>query len=89
MGGMEAPIEILRAHTNLGISEFARATGIDRKSFTNLASGQGAGGKVLRALQTRWALEIRQLGLTTDDFLWGAVQRPHVTDQVVSRKARK
>ena len=54
-------------------AEVAREAGISNKSAYDLKAGRPCGAVVWRRLSARYGLEIRQLGLTAEDFLAGQV----------------
>lgn len=70
----QPPCKILRSYLKLSLREFERETGISRPSIIEMERGNGCGAKVWRRVRARWPLELRELGLTADDFIDGKVR---------------
>ncbi len=70
----KSPATILREHTGLQIKDFAKESNLSRQTIHSLENGKGCGGHAWRHLSNRWPLELRQLGLTADDFFHGEVR---------------
>lgn len=68
-----SPFAALLEHLKLPATEVARQCGISEKSAYTLKAGGACGGVLWRRISARYALEIRQAGLTVEDFLAGEI----------------
>lgn len=73
MEAPESPFARLVSYLGKPISEVAEQADISLASAYRLRDGRGAGAWIWRRLSARYGLEIRQLGLTAEDFLAGQV----------------
>jgi hypothetical protein len=74
-------MQILREHTGLNVTDFARETGISRPSVKLLEAGSHAGSVTWRAIRERWPAELRDCRLNADDFLEGRVMSAALRDR--------
>lgn len=68
-----SPFSRLVEHIGQPIAEVAKQADISLASAYRLRDGRGAGAWIWRRLSARYGLEIRQLGLTAEDFLAGEI----------------
>jgi len=73
MEATQTPFGALLERLQKPAAEVARDAGISNKSAYDLKAGRPCGAVVWRRLSARYGLEIRQLGLTAEDFLAGEV----------------
>jgi hypothetical protein len=71
----QTPLQRLREHVGMGVSEFARETGLTRPTVYNLQKpGARCSSTTDRKLRARWGPQIRYLGLRGSDFIDGVMQ---------------
>lgn len=73
MGENPSPFQRLVAHIAKPLSQVAAEADLSLSSAYRLWNGEPGGAFVWRKLSARYGLEIRQLGLTAEDFLAGQV----------------